>query len=182
MPKRTTSACAENTLRKSVNSPQRRNYLRVRGEYAFMAFKDLPVLELPPRARRIQVKYGAGDTRLGTTSACAENTELMGAETFYTGNYLRVRGEYPGPKEYTPHRQELPPRARRILLAVFHLNLKNGTTSACAENTCTAPTTTVCAGNYLRVRGEYHGGVTAATKAAELPPRARRIRCCCEEF
>ena len=30
----------------------------------------------------------------GTTSACAENTGLSGAQKGLQGNYLRVRGEY----------------------------------------------------------------------------------------
>ena len=70
----TTSACAENTLRNSVNSPHSRNYLRVRGEYCggdhFISGKG----ELPPRARRIQPPWVSGTSGPGTTSACAENT------------------------------------------------------------------------------------------------------------
>ena len=31
----------------------------------------------------------------GTTSACAENTNINAGKGVATGNYLRVRGEYP---------------------------------------------------------------------------------------
>ena len=49
----TTSACAENTpcLGGRLSAPW--NYLRVRGEYAWVALKELEIEELPPRARRI---------------------------------------------------------------------------------------------------------------------------------
>ena len=70
----TTSACAENTLHGIIHDPQIRNYLRVRGEYGatfpstLMQWNYLRVrgeydgqkdrketiMELPPRARRIQ--------------------------------------------------------------------------------------------------------------------------------
>ena len=50
----------------------------------------------------------------GTTSACAENTDLHGATSISLGNYLRVRGEYRHGGEYHRHIGELPPRARRI--------------------------------------------------------------------
>ena len=50
------------------------NYLRVRGEYSLQSALIDPLLELPPRARRI---LGLGFLTIisnGTTSACAENT------------------------------------------------------------------------------------------------------------
>ena len=66
----------------------------MRGEYAVIYFTSGPGVELPPRARRIPVIPLLSDDDLGTTSACAENTDRWG--TIYTqiGNYLRVRGEY----------------------------------------------------------------------------------------
>ena len=50
--------------------------------------------ELPPRARRIHTSTIDVSACCGTTSACAENT--CGDETpaATLGNYLRVRGEY----------------------------------------------------------------------------------------
>ena len=51
------------------------------------------------------------------------------------GNYLRVRGEYRGLEMLEKTPMELPPRARRILVAWYNIPLKIGTTSACAENT-----------------------------------------------
>ena len=70
-------------------------------------------------------------------------------------NYLRVRGEYPVILLSAPLIVELPPRARRILPSPLFNEFPHGTTSACAENTTRAPKKLVCAGNYLRVRGEY---------------------------
>ena len=66
---------------------------------------------------------------------------------------------------------ELPPRARRIHGDPAMTSFGRGTTSACAENTLRHADGVVAAGNYLRVRGEYHqksptrgprGGTTSA--------------------
>ena len=70
----TTSACAENTPILCRYQTTIRNYLRVRGEYISATYRDSPSMELPPRARRIQVVCAGGGGFLGTTSACAENT------------------------------------------------------------------------------------------------------------
>ena len=51
----TTSAYAENTDRVKAATDEHRNYLRVRGEYACPLGEHLESLELPPRARRIQL-------------------------------------------------------------------------------------------------------------------------------
>ena len=70
----TTSACAENTPPNTRPQATHWNYLRVRGEYTGKRLWGEFTEELPPRARRIQA---CGDTvilRVGTTSACAENT------------------------------------------------------------------------------------------------------------
>ena len=51
----TTSAYAENTFHHSVAHDRRRNYLRVRGEYATTHTRRGGYGELPPRTRRIRV-------------------------------------------------------------------------------------------------------------------------------
>ena len=110
----TTSACAENTGAGTpgLNAPW--NYLRVRGEYTETLDQMFESQELPPRARRIHDYGDDDDLLLGTTSACAENTVSTPATLAISGNYLRVRGEYPF--RFTAHSDhpELPPRARRI--------------------------------------------------------------------
>ena len=134
------------------------------------------LLELPPRARRILNKIFLRGRPLGTTSACAENTQtetgkrLWGEElpprarriptmilssALTNWNYLRVRGEYCPRSRGSPGRSELPPRARRILFNEDCAYDLLGTTSACAENTPMPPTSQYLHGNYLRVRGEY---------------------------
>ena len=134
--------------------------------------------ELPPRARRIPVPARKKIAQERTTSACAENTPLEGAPYVWGGNYLRVRGEYvntlAAPRAYT----ELPPRARRIRGHWAVSSRKNGTTSACAENTICPIGLTHGPWNYLRVRGEYSWGSAGVITKAELPPRARRIPPC----
>ena len=133
------------------------------------------ISELPPRARRIRFVKLSPSPTLGTTSACAENTTSDKATSKAIRNYLRVRGEYrpkPGSQTACP---ELPPRARRIRFRPHPMALGSGTTSACAENTCSVLPRFVEVVNYLRVRGEYPLGNQKPAIWQELPPRARRI-------
>ena len=151
----TTSACAENTLGTYRRPYIGRNYLRVRGEYPKTLCLRAWLLELPPRARRIPGPAAVRAPRLGTTSACAENTFRWVWCPAVRRNYLRVRGEYS-------------PRVGKS-------TTQSGTTSACAENTrLLSPS---CGGktNYLRVRGEYTHLLGKGSLWVELPPRARRI-------
>mgnify|MGYP001642203179 CR=1 FL=1 len=71
----------------------------------------------------------------GTTSACAENTDLNHPRVGTPRNYLRVRGEYMAQSSAVHAVVELPPRARRILIIDVNGVPHYGTTSACAENT-----------------------------------------------
>ena len=93
-----------------------------------------------------------------------------------------MRGEYPGAFRQPRHQRELPPRARRILIACLQGCLQGGTTSACAENTLGLELGDFFIRNYLRVRGEYCEEKHMRLDHSELPPRARRIlgliRCC----
>ena len=120
--------------------------------------------------------YADPETGLtGTTSACAENTSTCGMTFFPTRNYLRVRGEYLLSETIPTPEQELPPRARRILMHAAIPQPEPGTTSACAENTSTGMNITALEANYLRVRGEYCFLRHSLNSSMELPPRARRI-------
>ena len=154
-PNGTTSACAENTFPDRGLAGIHGNYLRVRGEYRLMPDGFSKVQELPPRARRIRVRGSVSYRKDGTTSACAENTWVRSGEILTSWNYLRVRGEYPRPGAGRFFYPELPPRARRIPPMVRNDRGKNGTTSACAENTPHGTQPKWTGRNYLRVRGEY---------------------------
>ena len=131
----TTSACAENTFFPPRIGARSRNYLRVRGEYRSAPTGAAGPEELPPRARRIPAGSGFPWRASGTTSACAENTVLVKRFFRIYRNYLRVRGEYMVSVSSTTGEQELPPRARRIPHDTVQKTRKEGTTSACAENT-----------------------------------------------
>ena len=61
-------------------------------------------------------------------------------------------------------------------MPVGRVNVNLGTTSACAENTVVVDSLMGEIRNYLRVRGEYPQKIALIVGAAELPPRARRIR------
>ena len=67
-----------------------------------------------------------------------------------------MRGEYALDYLHGLLRTELPPRARRILRDSPTISPRNGTTSACAENTFLVILKDTQGQNYLRVRGEYH--------------------------
>ena len=66
----------------------------MRGEYAIGGMRVAIGMELPPRARRIQLWIISRLGSEGTTSACAENTHAHPQKPPTRGNYLRVRGEY----------------------------------------------------------------------------------------
>ena len=171
----TTSACAENTDKCACCAVGKRNYLRVRGEYVPSWPTNGPMLELPPRARRIRSSQGFLYSFFGTTSACAENTCYRSSRGGKQWNYLRVRGEYMASNFLVFSKLELPPRARRILLVMGFMASVNGTTSACAENTLPSALRYWTLRNYLRVRGEYRLCHRVLWRRVELPPRARRI-------
>ena len=132
-------------------------------------------LELPPRTRRILVQGEKCGFRIGTTSACAENTTLPRVGKWEKWNYLRVRGEYAEAREKKIGMLELPPRTRRILQLDNIPTVPLGTTSAYAENTGIIRVIVSPRRNYLRVRGEYMPRQSRFGRAAELPPRTRRI-------
>ena len=132
-------------------------------------------MELPPRARRIHGRQGFTRIKHGTTSACAENTKSERMSDAPPRNYLRVRGEYSGIRQWACTQAELPPRARRIRSPSGSRASSMGTTSACAENTRKGLLLRLRDGNYLRVRGEYFSPRVWSSQRAELPPRARRI-------
>ena len=146
------------------------------GEYSWIAFWAGLPWELPPRARRIPGHHAGKYPASGTTSACAENTVYQPRYLGFSGNYLRVRGEYTPRASARCLRSELPPRARRIRLTTSFTGLNAGTTSACAENTHPAAASRRLAWNYLRMRGEYLKTGEIAKGDLELPPRARRIQ------
>ena len=147
----------------------------MRGEYTF-GFEAIEFAEeLPPRARRIPHSQWGDVSKLGTTSACAENTRLRFVVFGRRRNYLRVRGEYKSRLWLVAGRMELPPRARRIHLVDRLERAEGGTTSACAENTGISDSSMSWHRNYLRVRGEYVASGYTESTPWELPPRARRI-------
>ena len=131
----TTSAYAENTRGQRNIRLTTRNYLRVRGEYGGQHASENHATELPPRTRRILDNGFKIGLLGGTTSAYAENTSDGKTFPMIFWNYLRVRGEYAGPRQGRLSWLELPPRTRRIHRRGDHGRTGRGTTSAYAENT-----------------------------------------------
>ena len=148
----------------------------MRGEYAQAWWPGIPAKELPPHARRILAAVAGPALGAGTTSACAENTRPLLPAGGFSGNYLRMRGEYGVPGHMMDMDEELPPHARRIPRRPGRFSVSRGTTSACAENTRYRPRHHEDQWNYLRMRGEYRPPPKGPTRQPELPPRARRIQ------
>ena len=151
----TTSACAENTILIIPRQNGKRNYLRMRGEYKRTNRFTRLRQELPPHARRIPQNVKTITDAVGTTSACAENTQRICRPRRQWRNYLRMRGEYDVPHYMNLTPVELPPHARRIHRHATHHVWHTGTTSACAENTSAHTYRWRTTRNYLRMRGEY---------------------------
>ena len=70
------------------------NYLRARGEYPLLPDLANLIKELPPRTRRILLRFSPLAAVRGTTSAHAENTTNFPHKINRQRNYLRARGEY----------------------------------------------------------------------------------------
>ena len=147
----------------------------MRGEYPKTIWDKHFDEELPPHARRIQMGLAPTEETGGTTSACAENTQVAQFAFRLEGNYLRMRGEYAARSFITNSTSELPPHARRIQSYDDFIRHLEGTTSACAENTSMMVSCTRLIRNYLRMRGEYPPYDKQNTVFLELPPHARRI-------
>ena len=171
----TTSAYAENTPIRNILIRVKRNYLRVRGEYASHGSLFGVYWELPPRTRRIPSNRCMNKMRRGTTSAYAENTPDISPPQAWSRNYLRVRGEYEKLLKHQSDTWELPPRTRRIPVTACSDPMTCGTTSAYAENTRLGQEFIDATRNYLRVRGEYGCRIGLLPPPWELPPRTRRI-------
>ena len=96
----------------------------MRGEYDTRLFARSWWWELPPRARRIPKPWLITAVKIGTTSACAENTPFKVETNIFERNYLRVRGEYFSHMVGKSYQLELPPRARRIHSAGHESSLR----------------------------------------------------------
>ena len=130
-----TSAHAKNTAIPVEFQGPIWNYLRVRGEYVPDWAVATPLVELPPRTRRILQQGIQPRPHSGTTSAHAENTSIQLAGAAQIRNYLRARGEYTPATSGIGEILELPPRTRRIPAWLLFGAPRCGTTSAHAEDT-----------------------------------------------
>ena len=132
------------------------------------------MLEIPPRARR-RVEHAQPEIfHRGNTSACAEKRFISTQETALTWKYLRVRGEEIAGVLLLGILAEIPPRARRREALILFATRLLGNTSACAEKRCPKHQPCWSQWKYLRVRGEEAPARISDTRAAEIPPRARR--------
>ena len=131
-------------------------------------------MEIPPRARRRDLKHGRRRKGHGNTSACAEKSQRPPFMLVATRKYLRVRGEEASPTNQKHHPTEIPPRARRRVQSGPDCSICFGNTSACAEKRHSRYISSSEFWKYLRVRGEEGPFAGANRPASEIPPRARR--------
>ena len=170
------------------------NYLRMRGEESLSYQNTAARMELPPHARRRVDLVPQWNIGVGITSACAEKSgaasfACMAARNYLRmrgeegvvlaqadteGNYLRMRGEEWNCGSAFLALRELPPHARRRVVAYLSADGVDGITSACAEKRSLFLAAGVRPRNYLRMRGEECKLLGKSRSSVELPPHARR--------
>ena len=151
-----TSACAEQTWRRSLRPSVFWDHLRVCGADFDGSQSGDWTAGSPPRVRSRLRTVRVGPAHGGITSACAEQTGVE--EHFgllYQGSPPRVRSR-PGQ-----------PLARDFTL---------GITSACAEQTMILPSYLVLGWDHLRVCGADFDASRPAQGSAGSPPRVRSRR------
>ena len=146
----------------------------MRGEEPTLAPDRWHRPELPPHARRREIRFPDFSAAVGITSACAEKRPGGCRSRRCFRNYLRMRGEEGGILDFDRLRLELPPHARRRVTCLRCLCSVAGITSACAEKSAPNFPYEPAPWNYLRMRGEEPGVLPASLPSAELPPHARR--------
>ena len=105
----------------------------MRGEERFVARFQALSAEIPPHARRRVCRVQVTPVVLGNTSACAEKRFEPPDRSWLGRKYLRMRGEECGPVLKPALPMEIPPHARRRVLASVDEVAVVGNTSACAE-------------------------------------------------
>ena len=131
-------------------------------------------MEIPPHARRRAGGCSPAGLSTGNTSACAEKSVQDRLHDEWWGKYLRMRGEESPLLIPRLAVLEIPPHARRRVLAWQSGVVASGNTSACAEKSEAQYPGRSPHWKYLRMRGEEGEVFFEQDLDAEIPPHARR--------
>ena len=126
----------------------------MRGEEIRMPSAPARTKELPPHARRRDIRGALEAICTGITSACAEKRIVSSLDSIAGRNYLRMRGEESLKSRRFVDTWELPPHARR--------------------RDCVTCGKATRPGKHLRMREEEKERNTRLGDIRELPPHARR--------
>ncbi len=127
----------------------------------------------PPRVRSRPRSNRPESARTGITSACAEQTCQPAGLAEAAGDHLRVCGADARPLRSLRPLTGSPPRVRSRRRSGHQGRLPGRITSACAEQTSTAPMAAAWTGDHLRVCGADVSDDFQVTVESGSPPRVR---------
>ena len=176
LPKGIISACAERTRWPRSSRCPTRDYLRVCGADAAIAWDAWAFGGLSPRVRSGHETASHQGLRRRIISACAERTRESGRRGAEKRDYLRVCGADFCHDWDQVHEVGLSPRVRSGRLHLTVEQALDGIISACAERTCVSGLGFdhgVGGWDYLRVCGADSSTACLLSCAAGLSPRVR---------
>ena len=170
---RITSACAEQTLRKTGMTRFGRDHLRVCGADRHALPYRQPETGSPPRVRSRHHERRDRQNRGRITSACAEQTLRAITRLKWTWDHLRVCGADGVVGWWLLAVGGSPPRVRSRHIPSRYRNLKKRITSACAEQTQSRHPTRIPWRDHLRVCGADCLSMFIWVAEGGSPPRVR---------
>ena len=168
-----TSACAEQTDPCPSARWPCRDHLRVCGADTKVVEPSDSRVGSPPRVRSRLAGTATAGTRLGITSACAEQTCSPCCAMTATGDHLRVCGADFDASARSRTVMGSPPRVRSRRESEVTRGTGRGITSACAEQTRWASSSATRRRDHLRVCGADQDLTADALHTAGSPPRVR---------
>ena len=130
----------------------------------------------PPRVRSRHAEHARRNSRVGITSACAEQTTGFVGRVVPDEDHLRVCGADSFPRRGCDAHLGSPPRVRSRRHQETHVSLAVGITSACAEQTPPGSGRGYAAWDHLRVCGADRLGLSFHRVHPGSPPRVRSRR------
>ena len=171
-----TSACAEQTKPNPRSTSRCRDHLRVCGADADKLAANSVNAGSPPRVRS---RLGHQRTRRdspGITSACAEQTRCNAGTATGAGDHLRVCGADDEVRLLDVPGAGSPPRVRSRPPLPGNGHVRDGITSACAEQTVARWTPACPNWDHLRVCGADNITPQPLVPPVGSPPRVRSRR------
>ena len=171
-----TSACAEQTPAQRLISAFGRDHLRVCGADPCADCVRTRHWGSPPRVRSRHASDAVLDGETGITSACAEQTQARPKHHPSRKDHLRVCGADLLFASFRSWPRGSPPRVRSRRAGRGVVRLLSRITSACAEQTLSARSSTTRFWDHLRVCGADQAAAGTDPGMGGSPPRVRSRR------